>query len=268
MNKSEQYEWAKPGDKGRRCDLRIDELKIDYAYQRPEVSEANTLAIARNFRWDAFGILVVMERDNGNLYVVDGHQRLCAVKRRGDIMVVPCFVFKSDGPRQEAQAFIWLNQHRRYVTAVAKFRAAVMSGAEPEITISAWLGTRGLAVRADGKENHSVDFPANFIKFWKVDAEASKTAIDLQREINGDDPLCASLHKGLWYLLHHGVDVHPHVAKIIKAGGKARVEGVIRGVASMTGQRAMNANVCGAGILSVINHKRKNRIAIPDAEAM
>ncbi len=264
VDKVERYDWTKPGDRGRMCKIQIDDLKIDHSYQRSEVSDPNTLFLARNFNWVAFGSLIVMERANGDKFVVDGQQRLLAARRRGDIPAVPCVVFQSNGRDHEARAFISLNVRRAHVKAVDKFNASVLAGLSPEKEIAAWLKTIGLAVSKDGKSMSAVDFPTHLVISWKTNAEACKQAIEIQRFVNGTEPLCAACHDGIWWLVHNGIDVWEHADKLQRLGGRAGMLRSIRTLEIETGRRA-GVLGCGKGILLLINHRRRgNRIMLPD----
>jgi hypothetical protein len=265
MNKIDQFKWTKPGDSGKQCTIRVDELLIDHSYQRREVGDGNTLSIARDLNWVAFNSLVVMQREDGKKYVVDGQQRLAAVKRRGDIKAVPCILFESDGPEHEAKAFLSLNVHRVKVSAVAKFDAAVMASEEPEKTISEWLASNGLRVNPDGKNKNGVCFPARLIRTWNINVKACKEAILLQREIDSDEPLHSDIHDGLFWLVNKGINVSEYVNKIKTMGGKIAMLQKIKKVQIETGCRSNRT--AGAGVLELINHKLKGRkIALPDGE--
>jgi hypothetical protein len=263
--KAVHYDWAKPGDSGRRCIIPVAELKIDQTYQRQEVSEGNTLAIARAFNWLAFNSIVVMERANGDKYVVDGQQRLTAAIRRGDIKAVPCSVFKSDGPEHEAGAFVSLNVSRKPVSAIAKFNASAMAGINPQKQISDWLSSLGMRVINDGKDVNGVSFPTALVSTWEYDAESAKTAILVQRDVIGPEyPVNGVFHKGAWWLLHNGIDVEEHADKLKRLGGLAAVLRSVKTVEIETGANASN-RVCGLGMLRLINYKRRGqKIAAPE----
>jgi hypothetical protein len=264
VDKVERYDWVKPGDNGRQCKVAVDELKIDHAYQRLEVSEQNTLALARGFNWVAFNSIVVMQRANGDKYVVDGQQRLLAARRRGDIREVPCVLFESDGREHEARAFISLNVRRVNVPAVAKFNASVRAALNPEKQIADWLATQGLTVTEDGKDINGVDFPTSFMQLWKLDDDAAKLAIQIQRDVNGTEPLHSVCHKGLWWLLHNGIDVLEHADKLKRMGGLAAILRSVKTLEIETGAKA-SVRGCGIGVLRLINYKRRgNKIAIPE----
>mgnify|MGYP000874533122 CR=1 FL=1 len=264
VNKVERYDWVRPGDRGRQCKIAVGDLKFDHSYQRREVSNANTLALARGFNWVAFNSIVVMERDNGEKYVVDGQQRILAAMRRGDINEVPCILFKSDGREHEAQAFVSLNVRRAKVSAVAKFNASYRAALNPEKQIGDWLKTIGMYVTADGKDLRGVCFPAHLIQTWNRDSDACKQAIVIQRDINGTEPLHSVCHNGIWWLIHNGIDVSQHADKIKQLGGRSAI---LRSVKSLEIETGLKAGVrgCGIGVIRLINHKRRtHKIAIPD----
>jgi hypothetical protein len=141
-DKVERYEWASTGDKGKSAVVNVNDLHIDTSYQRPEVSEKNTLATARLFNWSAFGTIVVMERSGGKKFIVDGQQRWLAAKRRG-IAEIPCRIFSSNGRDHEAQAFCQLNTNRTAVRVFVRFNARATAGFQPEETIQKWLAGVG-----------------------------------------------------------------------------------------------------------------------------
>ena len=264
VDKVERYDWVKPDDNGRQCKVAVDELKVDHAYQRPEVSDKNTLAIARGFNWVAFNSIVVMERANGDKYVVDGQQRLLAALRRGDIREVPCVLFKSDGREHEARAFISLNVRRVNVPAVAKFNASVRAALNPEKPIADWLATIGLTVTESGKDMKGVDFPTALIRSWKLDMDNCKKAIAIQRDVNGTEPLHSVCHKGICWLLHNGIDVEEHADKLKRLGGRSAMLRSVKTLEIETGAKASERG-CGIGVLRLINHKRRgSKIAVPE----
>lgn len=262
MIKAEMYSWDNPGRHGAVQWISVEDLIVDHAYQRDEVSDKNTLSIARNFNWSAFGTLTIMRRKDGTLVVVDGQQRLLASKRRGDIKKVPCVVFDSEGTVGEARAFLAHNTANRPVSAVCKFKAAVLAGRDPEREINRWICAHGLRIADGGKETGVVDFPSLLTVLWKVDKEASMAAIDIQRTIAGTDSLNGYIHKGLWWLLHFGVPVGEHVEKLTRLGGKIAMLKEINATAIMTGKDGRSVATCGMGILSLINYKKHSKITV------
>ena len=262
MAKSDRYNWALPGDKGRHARIAVADLKVDHSYQRPEVSDGNTIAIARAFSWVAFGVIVVMQRANGDYYIVDGQQRWLAALRREDIRDVPCIVFQSEGRDHEAKAFLSLNVRRINVRAVVKFLASVKAKLNPETEISEWLATQGLAIASSGRDVDGIDFPTLLLRTYKIDAQSAKNAVIIQRAINGTEPLHGRCHQGLFWLIHGGIKVNDYVPKIRGLGGRSAMLRAIQAVAIET-NAAASPRVCGVGILRLINHKLRTKIATP-----
>lgn len=267
MEKVQRYSWSELGRKAIQKNVDIDELKIDYTYQRREVSEKNTLTIARDFTWSAFGSIVVMQRGDGSMWIVDGQQRYLAAKRRGDIKSVPCVILQSSGIKDEARAFKLLNQNRKAVSSTQKFITSVVGGIEPEKSIAEWLESIGLSVTNNGDAVDGVSFPAHLLGTWKINKEKTMEAIHIQRDIIGPEPMMALIHDGIFWLLNNGVNIKSEVSKLVRLGGK---DAMIRSIRSMQIQIDCGANhkVCGLGILSLINHRRHHRIIIGDSALM
>jgi hypothetical protein len=263
--KLDRYSWTVSGDRGVQRQVNLDDLKVDPDYQRNVVSEDNTLAIARSFSWVAFNTLVVMQRDNGDMFVVDGLQRLSAARRRGDIKSVPCRVFKSEGKEHEALAFNSLNVNRRTVDSYTKFKAAVVAKHSPEAEISEWLADIGMRVD-DTRSPSSLRFPAVLVSQWTQDAEACKRALLVQREVIGDERPDVYPQKGFFWLIRSGVDVESHITKMKSAGGKPALLRAIRAFMCETNQ-AGSYRICGLGLLKMINFKRKRKIRVADASS-
>lgn len=257
-DKVNRYDWALPGDDGQYRCIPVADLKIDHSYQRAEVGDQTILAIARNFKWSAFGVIIVMERASGVLYVVDGQQRLAAVKRRGDIDKVPCMVFQSGGKDHEAQAFIDLNTARTKVPAMDKFVAAARANIEPAKSISSWMRSEGFVLTKNGHTANGVAFPGQLVKTWIRNAETAKEALLIQRELSLDKTTAVPVHLGIDYLLRAGVPVRDEIPKLIAEGGKDRLLGAIRNEARNSNKND-NDKICALGVLSVMNYRRKFR---------
>lgn len=257
-DKIARYDWAMPGDDGQYRCVPVADLKIDHSYQRAEVGDQTILAIARNFKWSAFGVLIGMERSNGALYVVDGQQRLAAVKRRGDIEKVPCMVFQSGGKDHEAQAFLDLNTARKKVSAHDKFIAAARANIEPAKSISAWLRAENFVLTKNGHTASGIAFPAELARGWARNEATTREAILIQRDLSSDKTMSVPVHKGIEYLLRYGIPVRDEIPKLVAEGGKDRLLGAIRNEVRSSNIND-NERVCAVGVLSVMNYRRKNK---------
>lgn len=122
--------------------IHSEDLSIAPAYQRTIVP-AQVNRIVREFDNDAFGSLVVGQREDGSLWVVDGLQRLTAA-RKLEIQRVPCDVFQSEGQRHEAKIFRLKNKNRTNVSAIVLFRALIAEGDDESLEIRRIVRKAGL----------------------------------------------------------------------------------------------------------------------------
>lgn len=126
------------------------QLEVDHTYQR-SIENGESLAliadIATNWHWGRAQLLTVSRRD-GRLFVVDGQHRLAAAKLRGDIQQLPCLVEEFSDVSEEAKLFDDLNDKRRPVSAIDKFRAAIVAGDTDCMAIGAAMERAGLSLAA------------------------------------------------------------------------------------------------------------------------
>lgn len=235
--------------------LPLDALLVDHSYQRKEVSESNTADLARRFSIQTAGALYVGLRVDGKFYVVDGQQRLIAMRKRGDIKKALCHVFLSRGPAHEAEEFRRTNTNRRPVSALYKFNADVMAGVEPETAIAKWLESARLRVVHEGSSLRAVSFISAFIQLWRRNIEASQAAIVTQLAICVDSPLNVDIHKGLWVLENNGIKTDPHIKKIVESGGKTALLRAIKAKKIELGKAG--ERVSALGLLDIINKGRR-----------
>lgn len=133
----------------------VDQLEVDETYQRSidnNESQALIAHIALNWHWGRAQLLNVSRRD-GRLFVVDGQHRLQAAKLRGDIQQLPCLVEEFASVAEEAQLFDDLNGKRRPVSALDKFRAALVAGDPDCMAIGAAMERAGLTLARHGNPN-------------------------------------------------------------------------------------------------------------------
>lgn len=101
--------------------------------------------IVQNFDPDRFGTLTVNSR-GGTFWVVDGGHRYNALKEMGyEDQQAQCWVYTDLSEEQEAGLFLDLN-NVRVVSAMDKFKVAVVAGREIECHISDIAHNVGMAV--------------------------------------------------------------------------------------------------------------------------
>jgi hypothetical protein len=128
--------------------LNLDDLQICEAYQRTVV-RARVNHIKKHYDPDALGSICVGERNDGTFWIVDGQQRVTALKEMG-IVRVSCDIFESRGKSHEAQIFRQKNKHRTSVSARGNFKAALTEGDPQAIAIQATVESAGLSLMLEG----------------------------------------------------------------------------------------------------------------------
>lgn len=100
--------------------LQLDSISTDSSYQR-EVKPGHK-KIQRDFDENALGIPVVGERSDGTFWIVDGLQRITALRGMGKT-TVRAEVFASRGPEHEAEVFKKINLNRTKLSSYEEYRA-------------------------------------------------------------------------------------------------------------------------------------------------
>jgi len=263
INKSERYGWSEtPEVKSRLEWLKIGLLHVDHLYQRQKLEEKQVLAIARNFNWACFGAITVQKR-NGIYYVTDGQHRLEAVKRRGDIISVPCSVTESLGVEYEALSFCGINSNRKAVSAYDKYQAMLTAKDPIYLCVEKMLSEKGLKI-AQNSSVFTVAFPAQIVTNMKTDPERCAIALDMQRVMIGyDDNLHMDIHKGLFYLLQKVsvARIHEPASKVFPRGGKPLLLQHINRIC-IEGACQASEKVCAVGVASVLNYRSRNPIKL------
>jgi hypothetical protein len=109
----------------------LDQLQTDPSYQR-DVGDKHRLIIA-DYDPEALGIPLVGQRGDGSLWIVDGLQRVTALRKMGRHKHLRAEVFPSRGPDHEAHVFRLVNANRAKLSSGALFRARLTEG-----DVAAW----------------------------------------------------------------------------------------------------------------------------------
>ena len=128
----DQTALAPPAEWGEKPELRwlkIAELHIDQTYQRSIESRASQLLIkkiAANFRWRAFGTVLLCASEIGWM-VLDGQHRIEAAKLVG-IEEVPAIIIGAATTQEQAIIFVEANRDRVAVNPFALHHAMLAAG--------------------------------------------------------------------------------------------------------------------------------------------
>lgn len=160
--KEKRYDWNVLDVPGEFHWIPKQQLNIDHAYQRENVSLARVRYIASAFSWLAFGVILVVQREDGTFWVYDGQHRKLAADARSDVQVLPCLVFRLASIEEEAGAFMGSNATRGPVGAVDKFKAMLVAKKELAISLVEILAATGHRV-AKGNGGSVVDCIAKLL---------------------------------------------------------------------------------------------------------
>lgn len=132
--------------------VRVLEMRVSPRAQRGH-NKPGALAkideIAAEFDPDKLGVLTVNERD-GTFWVIDGGHRLKALIKMGyEDQMVQCWTYHGLTEKQEADLFLDLN-NVRVVSAMDKFKVAVVADRGVESQINAIVQDAGLSVGTSG----------------------------------------------------------------------------------------------------------------------
>ena len=126
-----EIKYANPGVSR---DLSTAKLTSGQPYQRPVKPEYVAALIQK---WDNTLLtpLVVSFRD-GNFYVVDGQNRIAAMRKMADDkdVTVPCLIYTGLTYEQEAELYYKLDQAKGRLQLSHAIKALLESGTDPEIT--------------------------------------------------------------------------------------------------------------------------------------
>lgn len=186
FDKKDIYGWDTVDEKGVLYEAKKHDLKIDETYQRSMCSESRIGAISQAWSWLACGTILVAERSDRSLHVIDGQHRVLAAMRRSDIIELPCLVFPSESPEQEARAFYRVNCIRGNVTPYDKLRALLIAKDQTAIDAVELMESQGY--RASTGDH------ANSLRCISAFLTALKSSRHVLERVW---PLVAQLHDGL-----------------------------------------------------------------------
>jgi len=131
-------------------DIRADRLIVDHNYQRG-IQAARVRAIAKDFDFDALGVLIVSYRD-GHYYVIDGQHRQAALMALdlGE-WEVTCKVYEGLNDSDEAAIFVEANNTRK-PSASDIFKASLLAGDPECVGVTAIVERNGLVVTDYGRD--------------------------------------------------------------------------------------------------------------------
>jgi DNA-binding MarR family transcriptional regulator len=129
--------------------LPLDKLVVDERYQRP-LDHKRVKRITEDFDERKLGVLEVSER-NGRAAVFDGQHRLAVLRLRGEADA-PCLAHENLTPEEEAELFVGIQNDRRGILPVDKFKARVFSGEQRAVLINKAVTEAGFEIYQGSSE--------------------------------------------------------------------------------------------------------------------
>jgi len=243
--------------KARHVSLRLSELKVHPKVQRRFVPTW-ARQIRDDFDPDKFREIYVVA-ENGKLLIFDGQHRWWAAKEAlGAEQMVPCIVFDEMPRDRQAELFLGLNTVRA-VSAIDKYKVAVVAGRVAESTVDAILHEAGLRVdqsRAAG----TVRSPVALLKVHSRYGDGILgRALGIIKQAWHTDPdaFDGVIIRAVGFLLHHfpdEVDDEELSRKLTRTGGPSRLLGASRDHA-----KTMGISVERAAAERILNTYNKGR---------
>lgn len=245
-------------------------IAIDESYQRPS-REKRVLEIASKWRWEAFGRVVVGERSNNGLFIVDGQHRLLAARKRSDVDLLPCIVFQSSGASEEAELFLILNTVRGPMTALERFQAQVITKDPIALAIFTAANELGLYIPkrncAASTDRNTVSCVDSLIKSWNINSKCAYESLQLSKDITSDSMIHRDVYLGIFYLnlklYKFGSSLSKYKERLVQIGDSS-LKFYIKKHA-IANDDHINNETRARGVLAAINKGlRSNKLDIPE----
>lgn len=129
-----------------------DDIREDV--QRLEGMDHNrVMKMADRFNPNALSTVTVSQRDNGQMFVLDGRHRIAAAKLAAYKGLIPAVVITGLSRQQEAELFILLNENKS-VSALSKFQAGVIARFPDEVEINNIVESHGWKVGLNNDDGY------------------------------------------------------------------------------------------------------------------
>lgn len=145
----------------------LDRLFIDGDYQRPLTSFVEQ--VAANYDPAMIGTLIVSERADGRMAVIDGQTRMEGMARN-DEPAAPCLVYDGLTREQEAELFADLQTKRRGMATYLRFRAALVAKQPEAIAIAGIVKAAGFELSVE-ETRHTIKSIAALERTYRRDPD-------------------------------------------------------------------------------------------------
>lgn len=266
ISKVDRYGWTVANSPGQFQWIEKRFLKVNKEYQRDAI-ESKVMSFAREWNWQACGVLHVSFRE-GAYWVFDGGHRLMAAMRRSDISSLPCMIFDCGKVSQEASAFLAVNSHRKAVTAFEKHNARIVAGDGLSFVVNEAIANNGLVLNKNARSVGQIK--CLDLCLWM----ASQSTVRFEKVLRFGTDICTADNMyvrrdilfGLWSVDGGCVDKvtgekadlgHARLADRIRKIGAQRLCDAMARAAAFEGKRS--EIVLGRAIVSEVNKGLHNK---------
>jgi hypothetical protein len=231
-------------------------------YQRDQEKQRNKIIkILKDFRWRAFGVLIVSNRD-GLYYCVEGAGRLIAALHRDDVTMVPCIVHENNSYSGEAKDFIDIDRNRRPISPYDIFLNNLKAGYPNIVKLNRIIEQHGRSV-ARGSGPGTVACIKRIMDMANEDIHLFTKVWPLIAEVEDGSPILQEVVQAFWYIAKKkGIAVLENK----RVRNKLRRKGHNEIVRSINSARVLHGNggdlTCAEGLICLINKGRSQKIEL------
>ena len=252
ISKVQKFGWLVRDRPGRFLMIDKDALNVDHDYQRDKVIIPKVRDIQSNWSWAGCGAILVACRPDGTFWVFDGQHRVIAARNRDDISMLPCLVFDVESRVQEASGFLVANTQRKPVTAIAKFKAMVMTQDAAAVLVDSVLKKLGVVVSDTPRNSREIKCVTNCLKHAAYGGSFLESVLMAAISLDGDEPASRDMLDGLaWIERKHKLLSDARFMKRLSAMSRAEILGAMSRFAAAEGHRG--DKVAGMAILQCVN---------------
>lgn len=261
MTKIARYGWILRDSPGVPEYIDKHELNIDHAYQREKVSLGKVQQIQSSWSWVGCGMILVALRKDGTYWVMDGQHRVLAARNRSDIDELPCLVFSVESKNDEAAGFLVANTQRKPVTAIAKYKAMVLTKDATAMAVDEVLDRLGIEVAETAVNVHQIKCVTKCLKVAADSKETLYLCLRAYMRLDGAPSINSRMLDGLaWLHKRHELLSDSRFVERFASQDIEELHLAIRRYAVAEGSTA--AKVCGAAILTCVNKGLRNKFGV------
>jgi hypothetical protein len=234
-----------------------DRLSVDHTYQRPLTKFVNK--VRNNWNPALVGCLIVSERANGELAVIDGQTRYEGSEEH--VQSLPCLIYEGLSVREEAKLFADLQKERRGMRSYDRFRSQLVAGEEPAPTIARVATQQGFDLGVEETSNTVRSIAALEKVLHDADEDHLNDVLGVIAESWGPTPDAAKsdMIRGISRFLLNQVNVD--VERLINRLSRTTPEVLRHRASALSEGRGMGGSASGGKFMAeaILNEYMKRR---------